>query len=746
MNSSSMLTGNVPTGSKAQRVGGIATVALIAVMPCSPAPAQDASSQLATIVVTAQKRSENVQDVPIAITALTADMLQDRGALRGEDLQQTVPGLIFSDSPTGVGLITIRGVGGDATRGSTPGRSPAVSINLDGVYLPSPSFMMQDFLDLDRVEVLRGPQGTLWGSNAIGGSINFVTKQPTADFESEATLDVGNYETHRLTAVVSGPLSDTLRARLAVAAQDQNGYVTDIDLPNNRNFMAAKYYNIRAALQYDPTSDIQVDVTGYLYNRHGASYVFRPTSLPPVNLALPSLYNVVPPGYQPITFFNDREVQQDIPANGYDKTEGGIAHISWNLGGPTLRSISGYFDSMTGSIYDGSGIDLVHDLDELFQGYRTFSEELQLASSQGGPLTWLFGNYYYHENSYYALESVAPDAYVPFDVNYLTPSTVLSRSIAQFAQANYNILPDLTITAGARYTHDEMTVSRSGDFEAGGVTFFDYSHVPDSASWSKPTWKLGVDYHLSPDAMAYASYSRGYTSGGFNIQDTNPSFKPETLDAYEVGMKSEWLDRTLTLNGSAFYYKYKDKQETTVDSVGFTIIENAGKATLFGSELELVTRPLQGLRVDASVAWLHAYYNQFSTVDPENAELGVENLEGKWLTDAPEWEAHIGPQYSTGLGSNRGMLTMRVDYSFIDSRFVRPFNLATDKLPSYGRTNALVSWESANEDWNVEFHIENIENKDVINSFTDTSPFNGFVHTNVYLPPRTFGVRLTHRF
>lgn len=725
-----------------------ASPAIAQIAPSSTPAASAEAPAIGDIVVTAQKRSESVQRVPIAITALNAAALAERGIVRPQDLQQNVPGLVFSDSATGVGLVTLRGVGGDATRGSTPGRNPAVPVHVDGVYLQSPAIMLEDFLDVDRVEVLRGPQGTLYGRNAIGGSINVITKRPTKDLEGEVGAEYGNYDKKRVYGVLSGPLIDRLRGRVAFAYQDHDGYVKNVDDPHDK-LLASRYYNVRATLDYDLTDNLLASVTGYYYDKTGASYAFRPESVPPVNPFLPSLYNSVPAGYTPASVNDVRKVQQDTRGGGFDKTKGVTGNLQWNLGSISLRSITGYFDMNTGVTYDADGFDLpsTRGVGKFDSKYKTFSQELQVASDSTARLRWLLGGYYYHESSSYALLYDATTASVPFLIDYYTnPGEVRSRSLAAFGQLDFKATEKLTLTAGLRYTHDHMSVLRSGSFILLGTPLFDYTDIADAKGWSKVTWKFGANYQFTRDVMAYASYSRGYKSGGFNLQDTNPAFNPETLDAYEVGIKSQLLDRRLQLNASVYRYDYKNKQESTANATGFTVFENAGAATLTGAEFELLARVTTRFSVDGSVSYLHAKYDRYDSADPENLAAGVQSLAGNQLTDAPKWQAHAGAQYAQPLGDGRGTLTLRGDYSFTDHKYARAFNLPTDRLPSYSRSNAHLTWESDNHVWMAELYVDNIENKDVVNSFADTSAFQSYVHQNIYLPPRTYGGRLRYRF
>lgn len=739
---------------KAFLLVGISGVILGAYVPTAAyaqeaAPQTSANSLMDDIIVTAQKRSENVQNVPIAISAFSSESLAARGVANPEQLQQSVPGLVYSGSVVGTGLVTLRGVGGSALRGSTPGRNPAVPVHANGVYLQSPSVMLQDFLDIERVEVLRGPQGTLYGRNAVGGSINVITKRPTKDFSGEVGVDVGNYDKRRVYGVVSGPITERLRGRLAFAMEDRDGYVEDVNDPGNNKLLNSNYSNLRATLEYDLADDVLVSVVGYYYKNDGANFVNRPRSFPSANLGGFGLFDGVPAGYRVATFDDVRKVQQDTRGDGFDRTKGGTGTIEWNLGGATLRSVTGYFDLKTGVTYDEDGTDLPSLKSSAYfvSKYKTFSQELQLSSSGSGPLKWLLGAYFYDEKSSYEGGVFVDGGPNPFTVDLTPPGVVKAKSYATFGQIDYEVFDRLTLTGGLRYTIDKMAVRRSVGFTVVNIPAFNFgfTNVPDSDEWKKLTWKLGANYKFNNTTMAYASYSRGYKSGGFNLQDALPAFRPEVLDAYEVGVKSTFFDRRLQLNGSVYYYDYTDKQESVADPTGFSAFQNAGAATLYGLELEAIAQPFDGFTIDGSLSYLHSKYDSFNTADPENLAAGVRDLSGNKLTEAPKMQIHIGAQYEISLGSS-GTLTPRVDYSHTSSKYARPFNLATDRIPAYGRTNASLSWKSVDGNWAGELYVQNIENKDVLNSFSDTSPFLNYQHLEVFLPPRTYGIRLTRRF
>lgn len=710
----------------------------------------DSSQGIGDIVVTAQKRNENVQSVPIAVSAFNAASLAARGATKGEDLQQNVPGLYIAAASSGPSTVSIRGIGGSADRTAVPGVNPAVPVHVNGVYLQSSSPLLQDFLDIDRVEVVRGPQGTLYGRNAVGGSINVITNRPTSILSGEVGVEVGNYDERRAYGILSGPITDRLRGRIAFAVSQHDPYVKNIDDKFADRILSADYHNLRGTLDYDLTSDVLVSVTGYDYKNKGSNYAFRPRAIPAYDPTGVSVYNSVPAGYQPISATDVRKVQQDTPTNGSDKLRGATGQVTWNLGGATLKSITGYFSTATGNVYDIDGLDLpsTQIVEAGFQKYKTFSQEFQIGSSGTGPLKWLAGLYYYHEKSqsFLLFDASKPTTTFPIYVDFFNrPGKVNSQSMAAFGQIDYSVTEKLVLTAGARYTYDREHVRRSGLITSGAATFADYMDLPAHDSWKRPTWKLGADYHITDAAMVYANYSRGYRAGGFNLQDTNPAFNPEKLNAYEAGVKTQFLDRRLQVNASGYYYDYKDKQEIVEDALGFSQILNAGSATLKGGELEMVAKPIRPLLFDASVSYVDAKYDRFASADQERFALGVLDLKGNRLPNTPKWQVHAGGQYEYELADS-SKLTLRADHTWVDSNFVRAFNLPTDRIPSYHRTNLTLTWDNESGAWSAQLYVKNLENKDVQSSFVATGPQTGYIHNISYLDPRTYGVKLRYKF
>ncbi len=702
--------------------------------------AGEASFVLEEIIVTAQKRSQNVQDVPLAISTFSAATMEARGVSSAEDLQFSVPGLTIGVTTYGQAQVTIRGVGSENL---VSGGDPGVPMHIDGHYMQAPVYMLRDMLDVERVEVLRGPQGTLYGRNAVGGSVNIITKRPTEELEGKISADVGNYNKLALQGVLSGPLGEGFRGRAAFASEKRGGYITNISNGDD-SLQNSDYKSLRVAFEYDLSDTAELYFGGYYYNDH--------SNPPPKRLGnefLPStgVYaGFVTPGTVNISSGNPFLVRNNFHSFGRDRAAGVFVDLDWDLGSVIFRSLSAYNDTGTKLDVDNDGSDLVDSNLHGVTDYETFSQELQLLSNSDSSLSWVFGLFYYEEKSIWDLLLYTADRSVEFGQS----GELSSKSYAAFGQVDYAVTEQIELVGGLRYTRDEKEMYRTLFYYVNGGTIIPFSNSTFDDAWEEVTWKLGINYHVNDNMMLYSSWSKGYKAGGFNAGALNAvGYKPEILDAYEAGIKSEWLDRRLQLNMAAFYYDYKDKQEFKIFAEGsgadFSGITNAAAATVKGVEAEMVAIPMTGLTFDMAIGWQDARYDEFLSQDPTRADLGNLDLTGNYLTRAPEWKFHLGGQYEWSVG-DMGTVTARVDYAWEDEVFFRAFNADIDRRGSYDRINLRLSWESVGADWKVEAYMLNAENDVTQSNEAVASASFGFGENAKYFDPRTYGIKVTHRF
>ena len=739
---------------KNSKTSFFATVSAILLSVLSPTMVNGAelesdsgASVIEEIIVSAQKREQNLQDTALAITAITGDALQDRGIDNGLGLQFLVPGLSMGESVVGSVYVTMRGVGmGNIFAGGDPG----VPIHIDGHYIQSSNYILRDFLDIERVEVLRGPQGTLYGRNAAGGTINIITKRPTENFEASFSVDAGNYSKRLFQAVVSGPFTDKLRGRLVVSNEQRDGFIENVSSVGEQDLLDSDYTSIRGMLEYDLTKDVQLTLSAYHFDDSGNVVIPRRINeYPGVGETGPFInYWVLNNAGSNITVSDPRKVRQNALRDDSNKAKGMALDINWDLGKVIFRSLSSYNDNeqvMDSLDVDNSDVVTVAHIDTN-TGNETFSQEFQLLSNNESQAKWILGLFYYTEDSFFD-EVYDWDNFLVADgtKSIFEDSTVVdAESIAVFGQIEYSVSDKVELVAGLRYNKDKKTSFSVLIIPQFGLVGPAAVITDDSEDWSQVTGKIGVNYHIDDDVLLYTSYSTGYKSGGYNAAQTAP-YDQENIEAYEVGLKSLWSDRKIQTNISAFYYDYTNKQESRRDAQGITGLENAAAATIWGLELEATARPTPAILFDASVSYLNAEYDEFDTSDFANPGLGVQDLSGNKLSRAPEWKLYLGLQYEWELGS-MGQLVARLDRSWVDKQYATAFNRTRDKMDSYHRTNAQLRWDSQDQLWQMALYVQNLEDDDVIAGIDHTGPAVGFGAFGQFLPPRTYGVRITRVF
>lgn len=544
---------------------------------------------------------------------------------------------------------------------------------------------------------------------------------------------------------MTGSLAPGLRGRIAISNERRDGYIENVSSLGGDNFLDSDYTSIRGMVEYDLTEDVLVTLSGYHFKDLGNTSVARringnPTSTLPGFLNYYVINNAEPSP----TVSNPRQVRLNVSDDVFSRAEGGSLDIEWRLEGVTLRSLSSYNQSESSLFIDSDGSDVVTLHDNPQRSHETFSQEFQILSDAQSKSSWILGFFYYDEIS---------DASEIFDIdNFFVADgtkTVVdlfydldSRALGVFGQIEYPLTDKLDVVGGLRYNEDKKTYTGVLSIPVFGLL----DVLDDSEQWDEITGKLGVNYQLDDDLLLYASYSSGYKAGGYN--STQPVYDPETVDAYEFGLKGQWLDQSLQTNISLFYYEYDDKQELQRDpSIGAAFITNAGAATLWGLELEGVARPAEGLTVDFSFAYLSAEYDEFRTEDGVNPQLGLQNLEGNKVPRSPEWKAYLGIQYEWRM--NQGQLLARVDSVWVDEQFSSPFNRpGRDLMDSYNRTNAQLTWEANSGLWQSSLYVRNLEDDDVLSNLSDGAASGGLpvLIQGHYFEPRTYGLKITRHF
>lgn len=622
----------------------MASTASLATAQTPPAEHQ---SGLEEIVVTAQRRSENLQTVPIAVTAITTAGIAAANINGTLDLAKVSPGLVTYQIGSSFQPY-IRGVGSNQ---SSPGFESPVALYVDGVYQGYKGGNVADLGDIARIEVLKGPQGTLFGRNATGGAVSIITRDPGQDPEIEAEASYGRFKEKRVKAYGAGPITDTLGASIAFSGRWDDGYIRDIARDVRAN--PAKYMVGSGKLVWEPDDAFRAVLSGrYAYrsdNSFGSHHVHPGTLSVAASRGLP-------------TTFRDFETSLSFEAGAFSRGSAITLNLQYDLGGVKLVSISGYKKDNSQSRSDGDMSPATLVVSGTRQPSKQFSQELQLQSDNDGPLKWITGLYYmwFREGFGKPGENLLSAAGVPFPIRPIDltrtgasatgiTGIVTTKAYAAFAEATYELGERDRITAGIRYNDESKNLT-------GQV--YSYTAVPGtgqglplfgtalgsstdglmfgrnllnsmnkSKSWSDFTWRLTYDHRFNDDVMAFLSYNRGFKSGGFNPATINPAqipVEPEKIDAFEAGLKSELLDRRLRFNTSAFYYKYSGIQIGLITGPGITTVQNAASAKAYGLDIDLTAAPTDQLTIRAALNLLRTKYGSFP-----NAQAFIPNVAGQ---------------------------------------------------------------------------------------------------------------------
>lgn len=737
----------------------------------SPSPTVEETAPAASdhalgeIVITAQKRETNIQKTAIAISAVSGDALRTQQVVDVQGLAQSLPNVNFGQT-TGNARIAIRGVGLDNISLGNEGR---VAYHVDGVYVSRPAAALASFYDVERVEVLRGPQGTLYGRNATGGAVNVISASPTNSLSGYVDATYGSHNLRKLEAAVGGPVADGLSARLSFQVVERDGYGENLTYGVDVDDQSTRA--IRAQLRFRPNDDIDIKLSGDYFTQDDRAYILHYLgvgSIPtPATATTPALTGAIPRGLRVggTVPNNPRDSTSDI--NPFNEREFAnlTANVRIDLGAVDLYSITGYrrsrFHTQSDLDVTSAPISVYDQIDRS----STISQELRLAGGFGGSSEWMIGGYYFEE-SYFGGNRIPLDPLVTGSNVPGTPSAAPTRlrqgiygmgnqdtkAYAVFGNAKIPLLDGLAIRLGARYSSERKSVDEERFLDL--VTSYPpfvgfFPPLPpggvrgqQSQSYSSFTPSLTVEYQALDRLFLYATYARGFKSGGFNLGQLQPPFAPEKITDYEVGVRADWLGGRLRTNVSAFYYDYTNLQVSQV--LGATIfIQNAASATIYGIEAELSATPVRNLRLNANISLLKSQYEEFSSVDPARALLGRLDLSGNDLTQSPRYTFNFDATYS--IPTSIGEFTLRGDARFVDRTYFTFYNLDHTSQPAYSQFNAFLTYEHDNG-VSARLFVRNLANKRIISSEFVGTGLVGFPIVGSFEPPRTYGVTLGYRF
>ena len=749
-----------------------------------PANATESSGNV--IIVTANKREENLQEVPISITAFSQEELDRRGVTGLEGIQESTPNLNFSaqSADANVARVTLRGIGTETLVG---GGDPGVALHIDGVYVGRNSAAAGDVFDVARVEVLRGPQGTLYGRNATGGSVNIITQRPVSTVEGYADVSYGNYNALRVRGVLNVPLTDTLSSRVAIFSDSHDGYYDNLYEPG-RDAGDKHTTGGRLQLLWEPTDTAEVLVRGYFQNSEGVgpgsrflgADIATANGYPAIQqigagsggqrvvadaygLGVTAEGNPILP--RPTGFY---EVRKNAPEFLDMRIKGIDLEATVDLSDSILfRSISSYQTNDNEILVDADNSELAIETRRRDSSANQFSQEFNLISQGDSAFDWIIGAYYYREKLDETFESITPAGLVPLTtplppfsvaggsgVRQLRIAEAEVDSYALFGQASYELIDGLTLTAGLRHTWDDKSQFRE---TGGGVGITNNVRVgpppvasgplpPDSgeASFSELTYRFSASYQLTPDNMVFASYSRGYKSGGFDyngavdlVGDGQNAYDPEFVDAYEIGVKNTFWDRRVLLNLTGFYYDYTDLQVFRLTTEG-PVTDNAAQSTIWGVEAEMRFKPVDALTLEGSIGYLDATYDEYDVEVPPPTT----SFAGQTLNYAPKWTASAAAEYTMPIGVNE--LIARLDYSYRSTVNFDRANTALDQQKPYGLLNGRLRFNA--DSYYVDLFGRNLTNEQYVTGQLINPPFNCGCRIVNLGAPRTYGVTIGVRY
>jgi iron complex outermembrane recepter protein len=743
------------------------------------------TQRIEQIVVTAQRRAESLQSVPMAISAFSEETLRTRGIEGLGDLETRTPGLAIGQFFPAQPQVYIRGIG---SNDDGPAADPSTVLFVDEVYVGRVAGWTANLFDLERIEVLRGPQGTLYGKNVVGGAINFISRKPTDEFRTQLSATTGNLNLIKYSGLVSGPLMENVYGKFSFVSETRDGYLKSqignypqffpqYAVPENVGKFQQHDVNTdayRAALRFTPNEQLEINLSADRAKLDQNSPGFHEQG----GAAGQVLAGLIPNYEKRI-----RTNMAEQPAHIENQTTGYSARVDYDLGFATLTSISAYRESdslntdhpigeqaserklnlfassptaVAGTlIVAGSGNIMLEAADQ-------FTQELRLTSNGTGALEWVGGLYYLREQAdrtesfnvgiaaltgaggwVYPAAAFAPST-------GRTPQEAETKSAAVYGQTTWSVTEQLRLTAGARYTEDRKDIRTIG--VPGGFVVQQAFDVRADDKWSQLTPKFAVDYQLTDDVFLYALASKGFKSGGWQGTPGREKlavepFNEETAWLYESGARTDFWDDRARVNLSVFFTDYKDlqvfQQLIPEGSPRGTLVgQNAADAEVKGAELEFTVIPMPGLTFSGFYAYLDATYTKFVAPEGYVAPGGVDigSRKGNYLRNSPEHTWALLTTYDMTLPGGAG-LSFQLDWQYKDKVYQDPDNLEIGATPSYDLLDGRIALTSASEQWELAVWAKNLLEEDYfIHSYASGTPASGIMTPGL---PRTYGLTLT---
>ncbi len=693
------------------------------------------------VLVTAQKKgsAERLQEVPIAISAFSGKQIDALFAETINDIGKTAPNVGLQEVGTypGIANFSVRGMG---LASSLASDEPTVGTIVDGMYLGVNFGVTLDTFDLEAVEILRGPQGTLFGRNVTGGAVVIRTRKPADEFGFRAKVTAGSDSRQDVAISVEGGLSDSLAAKLVVSNNDREGTYNNINTAARDDKIGdRKSTVVRPKLLWTPFDSVEVILTAEHGEVTGDGASTR-------NLDKPGTLTNNP--FLPFLAYTSPKDERDLDHNFEGETDLEwnqlINEVNWDVGGGTVTSITGWrdIDVTSSTDADGTPFTLAHITVGVEQDQ--FSQELRFASTAFNEFIDYTAGVYYFNQDVEATET--RDLTVVNLVVPTVPAIIAGLGIsdhwsaAAFTQVEFNFSDALTGTLGLRYGVEEKDAQIAPFGFCAPFSKNCVIALNDSERWENLSPKLGLSFRVSDDILVYTSLTRGFRSGGFSFRQAN-AYDDEVVDAFEAGFKSDLLDKRLRINGAVFYNKFDDVQRTVLHPItAAQNVLNAAKMTISGAEIDLLASLTDELVITASAGYLDASYDEFNGLDLTGDGIPDPELaKGLKVERAPRWTTSLGVLYDTNLG-DLGDLSWRASYSFTDERPVNTNNSAVHE--PYELYDASVTWTGQSEHFSVSLFGKNLGDEVYADTGADT-----FIGRQDYLQPgRTWGLEVSYEY
>ena len=774
----------------------------------APVSAQEAQTR-DVLIVTAQKREQSIQDVPIAVSAFSQDDLIASQINDALDIQFSVPNLVFNSAG-----FTLRGIGNNAIAASS---EAGVGVHINGVYIGSPRALENTYFDLERIEVLRGPQGTLYGRNTTGGVINIITRKASNEFDAGLNVGYGNFNSVDVDGFINIPLGGVVSQRISGAYLRRDGFTENLFTGNDID--GRDQFQARSTTQFDFSDKTRASLV-VSYFEEDSTRAFRgkgtcttdplfgcsalsagfetPDSRATVFSVLPGASLILPDGNYFEGALNPtdlRTVNEDLDPT-FTSDELFISfEVTHDFGNLTLTSLTGYQDTSFDYFQDFDravatsplNFPLTYRIDlntpettNLIQsGVRNlgedeqFTQEIRLASSFEGPFNFLVGGFYYDSESAssfnlshpaFAFAQQLAGFSEDFETFSITSDPVTIESWAVFAELYYDLTDNTRLTGGFRYSWDDKSILTRTIFLNPGPDGGLQPETELAGSWSVPTGKVGVDHMTSlpftDETLLYFTASRGYKAGGLNpdVGAGLPEFDPEFVNALEIGAKNTIADGRLTANLAAFYYDYEGLQIGQVSPTSAITIN--ADAEIYGAEAEFAARPTDAFQLDLNLSYLQTEINELVSADqgdplgqspgaivlPDQTVIPFsQDLSGNELPNSPNVSVKVGAQYTLPI-YNGWTLTTRVDHFWQGGFFSTEFNKPSDDFDGWSQTNAQLMFMNDNSPISARVFVKNAFDNDDIIRRTQEGPLVGRFRSITVLEPRVFGFQLSYDY